>query len=223
MKQSEKYGFPIYEDEDNVELDKYTEELTEKLEDLEDTDREEINNIYKDVQASKIHYKTEQAKSLYIDDATDSRGKITVEGNVEQDEEASIDNPSLIKSLGSNKNVLDDTIFKNVKIENSASISSLGNVNIELKNTTYCARIYFTDETYVTDNNLVLYAYNSSNVSLFAVSNTRATQVTNAEQVKYVKLSYNAAGIESYQGKTIKGIKIEEGETSSSYSPYRTR
>ena len=85
MKQSEKYGFPIYEDEDNVELDKYTEELTEKLEDLEDTDREEINNIYKDVQASKIHYETEQAKSLYIDDATDSRGKIKVEGNVEQE------------------------------------------------------------------------------------------------------------------------------------------
>lgn len=85
MKQSEKYGFPIYEDEDNVELDKYTEELTEKLEDLEDTDREEINNIYKDVQASKIYYETEQAKSLYIDDATDSRGKITVEGNVEQE------------------------------------------------------------------------------------------------------------------------------------------
>lgn len=85
MKQSEKYGFPIYEDEDNVELDKYTEELTEKLEDLEDADREEINNIYKDVQASKIHYKTEQAKSLYIDDATDSRGKLIVEGNVEQE------------------------------------------------------------------------------------------------------------------------------------------
>lgn len=85
MKQSEKYGFPIYEDEDNVELDKYTEELTEKLEDLEDTDREEINNIYKDIQASKIHYKTEQAKSLYIDDATDSRGKIEVFGNVEQE------------------------------------------------------------------------------------------------------------------------------------------
>ena len=85
MKQSEKYGFPIFEDEDNVELDKYTEELTEKLEDLEDTDREEINNIYKDVQASKIHYETEQAKSLYIDDATDSRGKLIVEGNVEQE------------------------------------------------------------------------------------------------------------------------------------------
>ena len=85
MKQSEKYSFPIFEDEDNVELDKYTEELTEKLEDLEDTDREEINNIYKDVQASKIHYETEQAKSLYIDDATDSRGKIEVFGNVEQE------------------------------------------------------------------------------------------------------------------------------------------
>lgn len=52
---------------------------------VQEENREEINNIYKDVQASKIHYKTEQAKSLYIDDATDSRGKIDVFGNVEQE------------------------------------------------------------------------------------------------------------------------------------------
>lgn len=52
---------------------------------VQEENREEINNIYKDVQASKIHYETEQAKSLYIDDATDSRGKISVEGNVEQE------------------------------------------------------------------------------------------------------------------------------------------
>lgn len=52
---------------------------------VQEENREEINNIYKDVQASKIHYETEQAKSLYIDDATDSRGKIVVEGNVEQE------------------------------------------------------------------------------------------------------------------------------------------
>ena len=52
---------------------------------VQEENREEINNIYKDVQASKIHYETEQAKSLYIDDATDSRGKIKVEGNVEQE------------------------------------------------------------------------------------------------------------------------------------------
>lgn len=52
---------------------------------VQEENREEINNIYKDVQASKIHYKTEQAKSLYIDDATDSRGKIDIFGNVEQE------------------------------------------------------------------------------------------------------------------------------------------
>ena len=45
----------------------------------------EINELQKDIQANSIIEETEQAKSLYIDDATDSRGKIVVEGNVEQE------------------------------------------------------------------------------------------------------------------------------------------
>lgn len=45
----------------------------------------EINELQKDIQANSIIEETEQAKSLYIDDATDSRGKIKVEGNVEQE------------------------------------------------------------------------------------------------------------------------------------------
>lgn len=133
------------------------------------------------------------------------------------------DYPSPVKCLGSNKNILNDEIFKNVKIENNASISSLGSVDIELKNTTYRTRIYFTDGTYATNANLALYAYNSSNQALFMLSNVNPVQVTNAEEVKYVKLVTNATGVETYLNKIIAGIKIEEGETATSYSPYRTR
>ena len=45
----------------------------------------EINELQKDIQANSIIEETEQAKSLYIDDATDSRGNLTVIGNVEQE------------------------------------------------------------------------------------------------------------------------------------------
>ena len=59
-----------------------------QAEDIEITKQEfeqEINELQKDIQANSIIEETEQAKSLYIDDATDSRGKISVEGNVEQE------------------------------------------------------------------------------------------------------------------------------------------
>lgn len=59
-----------------------------QAEDIEITKQEfeqEINELQKDIQANSIIEETEQAKSLYIDDATDSRGKIVVEGNVEQE------------------------------------------------------------------------------------------------------------------------------------------
>ena len=183
----------------------------------------EIKELEEDIKANSIIEETEQAKNLYISDASGARGRLDVLGNVEQEvteTSPSIDYPSPLKILGDNKNVLNDEIFQNVKIENSASILGLGNVDIELKNTTYRARIYFTDGTYVIDNNLALYAYNSNNTSLFGLGNTGATRVTNAEQVKYVKLVCNSTGIETYKGKTIKGIKIEEGSTATSYSPY---
>lgn len=205
--------------EDITELQQNKETVNTQLETLQ----EEIKELEQDVKANAVIEETEKEKSLYISDASGARGRLDVLGNVEQEvteTSPSINYPSPLKILGDNINVLDDKKFQNVKIENSASISSLGNVDIELKNTTYCARIYFTDGTYVIDGNLALYAYNSNNTSLFGLGNTGATRVTNAEQVKYVKLVCNSTGIETYKGKTIKGIKIEEGETPTSYSPY---
>lgn len=45
----------------------------------------EINELQKDIQANSIIEETEQAKSLYIEDASGARGKLTVEGNAEQE------------------------------------------------------------------------------------------------------------------------------------------
>ena len=56
-------------------------EITYVKEELET----EINELQKDIQANSIIEETEQAKSLYINDATNSRGKISAFGNVEQE------------------------------------------------------------------------------------------------------------------------------------------
>lgn len=134
---------------------------------------------------------------------------------------------SKVKCLGSNKNLLNDEIFKNVTIENSSSISSLSNTNADLEhNGHYCARIYFTDGTYVTDNNFVLYGFNSNNQPVAIFNNTSINNINNVDEISYIKLIANSTGIETYKNKTIKGIKIEEVEENgiaTSYSPYRTR
>lgn len=139
----------------------------------------------------------------------------------------SLDYLSKVKCLGDNKNLLNDEIFKNVTIENSSSISSLSNTNADLEhNGHYCARIYFTDGTYVTDNNFVLYGYNSNNQPVAIFNNTSINNINNVDEISYIKLIANSTGIETYKNKTIKGIKIEEVEENgiaTSYSPYRTR
>lgn len=136
----------------------------------------------------------------------------------------SVNYPSKIKCLGSNKNLLNDEIFKNVTIKNSSSISSLSNTNADLEhNGHYCARIYFTDGTYVTDNNFVLYGFNSNNQPVAIFNNTSINNINNVDEISYIKLIANSTGIETYKNKTIKEIKIEEVEENgmaTSYSPY---
>ena len=75
-----------------VDVNKKTQEIegniAEQGQDIDYVKEElktEINELQKDIQANSIIEETEQAKSLYIDDATDSRGNLTVIGNVEQE------------------------------------------------------------------------------------------------------------------------------------------
>lgn len=67
--------------ENDEQQDKDIETLQTKQTELET----EIEELEKDIQSNAIIEETEQAKSLYIDDASGARGSLSVEGNNEQD------------------------------------------------------------------------------------------------------------------------------------------
>lgn len=101
----------------------------------------EIQELEQDIQANSIIEETEQAKSLYILDASGARGFLSVLGNTEQSESASLSNPAEIKCLKDsteikhiNKNFLN---LNELTVANSNGIDtySIDNVNqITLKN-----------------------------------------------------------------------------------------
>lgn len=135
--------------------------------------------------------------------------------------------PSEIQTVGNNKNLIEDTSYKNIEVT-SANINSIACLTTDLKaNKNYIARIYFDDNTYVADNDssFMLYVCNESKVPVNSMPNNIAKSYTT--DVKYVKILANASGISKYANKKIKGIKIEEAKDitvkASEYSPYRTR
>lgn len=67
--------------ENDEQQDKDIESLQTKQTELET----EIQELEQDIQSNAIIEETEQAKSLYIDDASGARGGLSVEGNNEQD------------------------------------------------------------------------------------------------------------------------------------------
>ncbi len=118
--------------------------LDGQAEDIEITKQEleqEIQELEQDIQSNAIIEETEQAKSLYIDDASGARGFLSVLGNKEQSESASPSNPAEIKCLKDsteikhiNKNFLN---LNELTVANNNGIDtySIDNVNqITLKN-----------------------------------------------------------------------------------------
>ena len=119
-------------------------EVDEQAKNIEVTEQElkkEIQELEQDIQSNSIIEETEQAKSLYIDDASGARGSLNIEGNAEQSESASPSNPAEIKCLKDsteikhiNKNFLN---LSELTVANSNGIDtySIDNVNqITLKN-----------------------------------------------------------------------------------------
>lgn len=123
------------------------------------------------------------------------------------------------------KNLLDDTIYKNVTITSQNDISSIDYQKFDnfKKNKTYIARIWFTDGTYVDDNNMILYGYNSNKTSVNTIPNTTSKMYDNADEIKYVKLKINSSGLEKYQNKIIEGIQIEESSTITDYEEHKQK
>ena len=118
--------------------------LDGQAEDIEITKQEleqEIQELEQDIQSNSIIEETEQAKSLYILDASGARGFLSVLGNTEQSESASPSNPAKTKCLKDsteikhiNKNFLN---LNELTVANNNGIDtySIDNVNqITLKN-----------------------------------------------------------------------------------------
>ena len=118
-----------------------------------------------------------------------------------------------------NKNLLDDTAYKNITIASQDDISVIDYQEFDnfKKNKTYIARIWFTDGTYIDDNNIMLYAYNANKTSINTIPNTVSKVYDNADEIKYVKLQINSSGFEKYKNKTIRGIQIEESSVVTDY------
>ena len=119
-------------------------EVDEQAKNIEVTEQElkkEIQELEQDIQSNAIIEETEQAKSLYIPDASGARGSLNIEGNAEQSESASPANPAEIKCLKDsteikhiNKNFLN---LNELTVANNNGIDtySIDNVNqITLKN-----------------------------------------------------------------------------------------
>ena len=119
-------------------------EVDEQAKNIEVTEQElkkEIQELEQDIQSNSIIEETEQAKSLYIPDASGARGSLNIEGNAEQSESASPSNSAEIKCLKDsteikhiNKNFLN---LSELTVANSNGIDtySIDNVNqITLKN-----------------------------------------------------------------------------------------
>ena len=134
--------------------------------------------------------------------------------------------PSEVVCLGSNKNLFDDSEYKGVKIETSFKNNS---IPITLDGEGYYnSKVYFTDGTVIEagDWNMPISLQDEEYNQVVGLRPQTATLITKEQiaNIKNARLIYNATGISTYQGKIIKGIKIEKQETENasptSYSPY---
>lgn len=160
----------------------------------------EINELQKDIQANSIIEETEQAKSLYIDDATDSRGKIDVIGNVEQETREGI-------------NLWNDTSIENKKIsELTGTKVSTSDLKLN-KAGKYCFRLFFTDRTYMTTN-INIQLKDDTDAVVKTISNISVIELTNEEIARITTGTCwtNQDGLTTNSAKTIKGIMLVNSE-----------
>lgn len=139
----------------------------------------------------------------------------------------SFEYPSEIETVGNSINLFNDSEYKGVVVSNNSDIQDKSYVPIEFENGQYyIARIYFEDGSIAKGNNFMLYAYDESKQNITTIPNDQAKKYDNAN-IKYAKLIYNSTGISTYNGKTIKGIKIEKVDSDESeatgYSNYNTK
>lgn len=185
----------------------------------------ELENEKSKFENYAIHGKS-TGEYIHLTDSSETDCRVDVRGNSKQvvtEISPSLEHPSKIETVGSNKNVFNDEKVKGL-IVTTESMKNTELMDISLANNKYyIARIWFEDGTYATGNNFMLYGYNSSNQNIASIPNGQAKIHTNATEIAKIRIVTNITGIETYENKKIKGIKIEETDENgiaTSYSSF---
>lgn len=125
---------PEYDDksvkEDIKELKGNDEQQDKDIKSLQTKQTEleaEIQELEQDIQSNSIIEETEQAKSLYITDASGARGSLSVEGNSEQEVQEGTDNLAILEDGTYTQNGITAVIK-----DGEASISGTATANVNL-------------------------------------------------------------------------------------------
>lgn len=194
----------------------------------------EIKELEEDIKANAIIEETEKEKSLYISDASGARGRLDVLGNVEQEvteTSPSIDYPSPLKILGDNTNEFDyknaeyilgyvDTTMKKIIASDSTRQHYFSYLKCN-PNTTYTISKEIGKSFRVgtfSQKPAVGVAYNNT------VANHTARSITittgeNDNYIGFVCFSKESGDVGNYLD-MYSTVKVEEGSTATSYSPY---
>ena len=192
------------------ELRQKTEQIEENISDIQqeqETQNTEIKNLQQEVQeleqdvkANALEEETEQAKSLYITDASGARGKLKVFGNDEQE-------------TREGKNLWNDTSIENKKFSELTN-TQVSTSNLALTEGDYCFKLFFTDGTYM-QTNINIQLKNVENTTLKTISNQASVTLT-AEEAKQIVSGVcwtNSTGLADYANKTIAGLMLVKGTT----------
>lgn len=218
------------------ELRQKTEQIEENISDIQqeqETQNTEIKNLQQEVQeleqdvkANALEEETEQAKSLYITDASGARGSLKVLGNDEQDGEPSLNSSVPIKCLGSNINLYPGWEKNTISSETGEPeidpnyIRSVDFISV-LPNKNYTIKAYNIEEFGDLNTAVRMYDINKNYLSSkwigIIINKSITFTLTNAD-VRYIKIVCSNNNTVTNTAKV--DIKLEEGEIATSYSPY---
>lgn len=218
------------------------------IENLQENDATQ-NELISKLKSALINVETEEAKSLHIEDASEVPAQLKVMGNQEQDGEPSPENEVEVKCLGSNKNLLhmqeksytqlgvnvtqkESCLKLDGTTNGSQNILSGGYVDIgNFKKGKYSFKAHMSgDFERQSGGDFAFYIRKKSDTSESYGVITGSTIETGRNSFIFeltedtdlvIQIWSNASGIifNNFEMK----LKVEEGETATGYSPYRTR
>ena len=156
--------------------------------------------------------------------ATENK-RLKIEGKSEQTGEPTVDNPSKIRNIGDNINLaeyVEGLWFNNTSLKFLNIKNTYGFVAKVSTNTQYIINKKYIGNRFVVVSSSTYPQNNTDIVRIISASNHNLTSYTFNTQAneKYIFLGVYVGTDEEELKKAIKEVKIEEGSTATSYTPY---